>query len=34
MKIPIAKGSKRALLVEGGGMKGAFAGGALHALHT
>ncbi len=34
MKIPIAKGSKRALLVEGGGMKGAFAGGALHSLHT
>ncbi|EMJ93219.1 patatin-like phospholipase family protein [Leptospira alstonii] len=34
MKIPAAKGSKRALLVEGGGMKGAFAGGALHSLHT
>ncbi|MDV6234817.1 patatin-like phospholipase family protein [Leptospira ellisii] len=34
MKIPEAKGSKRALLVEGGGMKGAFAGGALHSLHT
>jgi len=32
--IPKAKGKKRALLVEGGGMKGAFSGGALHALHT
>ncbi|RHX90778.1 patatin-like phospholipase family protein [Leptospira stimsonii] len=34
MRIPLAKGNKRALLVEGGGMKGAFAGGALHSLHT
>ncbi|MBR31570.1 MAG: hydrolase [Spirochaetaceae bacterium] len=34
MKLPRAKGKKRALLVEGGGMKGAFSGGALHALHT
>ncbi|MBM9578552.1 patatin-like phospholipase family protein [Leptospira sp. 201903070] len=34
MRIPPAKGNKRALLVEGGGMKGAFAGGALHSLHT
>ncbi|MBW7858803.1 MAG: patatin-like phospholipase family protein [Leptonema sp. (in: Bacteria)] len=28
-----AKGRKRALLVEGGGMKGAFAGGVLHSLN-
>ncbi len=33
MKLPIAKGSKRALLVEGGGMKGAFSGGVLHSLN-
>ncbi|MCB1167550.1 MAG: patatin-like phospholipase family protein [Leptospiraceae bacterium] len=33
-KLPTAKGKKRALLVEGGGMKGAFSGGALHALHS
>ncbi|MCB1138111.1 MAG: patatin-like phospholipase family protein [Leptospiraceae bacterium] len=32
--LPRARGKKRALLVEGGGMKGAFAGGALHALHN
>ncbi|MGE8722734.1 patatin-like phospholipase family protein [Leptospira terpstrae] len=30
-KLPKAKGSKRALLVEGGGMKGAFSGGVLYA---
>ncbi|MCG6146041.1 patatin-like phospholipase family protein [Leptospira bandrabouensis] len=30
-KLPKAKGTKRALLVEGGGMKGAFSGGVLHA---
>ncbi|XDD42154.1 patatin family protein [Leptospira sp. WS60.C2] len=30
-KIPKAKGTKRALLVEGGGMKGAFSGGVLYA---
>ncbi len=34
MKLPIAKGNKRALLVEGGGMKGAFAGGVLHGLNS
>ena len=34
IELPRAKGKKRALLVEGGGMKGAFSGGALHALHT
>ncbi|TGN06939.1 patatin-like phospholipase family protein [Leptospira ilyithenensis] len=33
MKLPIAKGAKRALLVEGGGMKGAFAGGVLHGMN-
>ncbi len=33
MKLPIAKGTKRALLVEGGGMKGAFSGGVLHSLN-
>lgn len=33
MKLPLAKGSKRALLVEGGGMKGAFSGGVLHSLN-
>lgn len=32
--LPVARGKKRALLVEGGGMKGAFSGGALHALHS
>ncbi|EHQ06812.1 patatin-like phospholipase family protein [Leptonema illini] len=32
-RLPEAKGRKRALLVEGGGMKGAFAGGVLHALN-
>ena len=32
--LPVAKkGKKRALLVEGGGMKGAFAGGVLHAMN-
>lgn len=30
-KLPKAKGTKRALLVEGGGMKGAFSGGVLYA---
>ncbi|WP_209452040.1 patatin-like phospholipase family protein [Leptospira ryugenii] len=33
MKLPEAKGTKRALLVEGGGMKGAFSGGVLHSLN-
>lgn len=33
MKLPLAKGTKRALLVEGGGMKGAFSGGVLHSLN-
>ncbi|WP_411821596.1 patatin-like phospholipase family protein [Leptospira sp. 'Mane'] len=34
MKLPIAQGTKRALLVEGGGMKGAFAGGVLHGMSS
>jgi predicted patatin/cPLA2 family phospholipase len=33
LKLPLAKGTKRALLVEGGGMKGAFSGGVLHSLN-
>ena len=33
MELPKAKKGKRALLVEGGGMKGAFAGGVLHSLN-
>ncbi|EIE03238.1 patatin-like phospholipase family protein [Leptospira licerasiae] len=33
MELPKAKKRKRALLVEGGGMKGAFAGGVLHSLN-
>ncbi|EPG74933.1 phospholipase, patatin family [Leptospira fainei serovar Hurstbridge str. BUT 6] len=33
MNLPKAKKGKRALLVEGGGMKGAFSGGVLHSLN-
>jgi len=33
LKIPEAKGTKRVLLVEGGGMKGAFSGGVLYSLN-
>lgn len=32
-RLPLARGRKRALLVEGGGMKGAFAGGVLYSFN-